>query len=393
MNRLDNTYAKGLVVTCSLTFGFYTGSYMRVPVVPVFARELGATIVLVGLINSVFFLTAGCLSFPMGYIADRYGTRIVAGSGITLAALTSFLLIFAHNPYHIIPLYFLFGLAVASYGPTMMGYVARLAPPTHVGRAYGWYTTSLHTGISIGPAIGGWIADHYGYHTLFLCSALTLCCFPLLLPLLPDKSPGEVVSAAVDKGMRHKGSLKTVFTHPGLWGCWLVTVGLCFGLGTFITFVPLHARDASVPLSLIGTIFLTQGILNALLRIPFGFWTDRTRRRERLVITGGLAVALSMVVLGYASSFTTFMMGAVILGSGLALAFTSIGALIAIIAPPGHKSSALGGYNAGIYTGFMLASASMGSFIRAFGYPRAFSGSGLMILLLTGLFWSLIKKS
>ncbi|SFM93626.1 MFS transporter [Thermodesulforhabdus norvegica] len=390
---MRNTYAKGLIVSCFLTFGFYTGSYMRVPVVPVFARELGATIVLVGLINSVFFLTAGFLSLPMGYAADRLGTKTVAASGILLAALTSFLLTFARNPYHIIPIYFLFGLAVSSYGPTMMGYVARVAPPTHVGRAYGWYTTSLHTGISIGPAIGGWIADHFGYHNLFLSSALTLCCFPTLLLLLPEGNSAQPEPPSSKDKLKAKSSPKTVFKHPGLWGCWLITIGLCFGLGTFITFVPLHARDASVPLSLIGVIFLTQGILNALLRIPFGIWSDKTRHRERLILIGVLAVALALVVLGYATSFAVFMIGALLLGSGLALAFTSIGALIAIISPPEHKSSALGGYNAGIYLGFMLASATMGSFIKAFGYPKAFSASGLLILLLACIFRNLTKKA
>ena len=39
-----------------------------------------------------------------------------------------------------------------------MSYVAGISPPTHLGRSYGWYTTALYVGMSLGPAAGGFVA-------------------------------------------------------------------------------------------------------------------------------------------------------------------------------------------------------------------------------------------
>jgi MFS transporter, DHA1 family, multidrug resistance protein len=55
------------MVCCGLGFASYVTSYMRIPVVPLFAQDLGAGAVMVGLINSAFLLTTGICAFPLGF--------------------------------------------------------------------------------------------------------------------------------------------------------------------------------------------------------------------------------------------------------------------------------------------------------------------------------------
>ncbi|MEJ5348775.1 MAG: MFS transporter [Desulfosoma sp.] len=377
-----------LFLACALTFGFYTASYMRIPVVPLYAKSLGADTATVGWINSVFFLTAGCLSLPVGLLADRWGRKRLALGGIFIVSLTCFALAWARSSPQLMAIYFLFGIGLSAYGPTMMSYVADVSPVTHLGRSYGWYTTSLYVGMSVGPAIGAWIAQRFSFQDVFVVSGvLTVGLLIVLGVFLPTPQTGGKTGTNPPLGQL----AVTVLQSRPLWGCWLITLGLCFGLGMFVTFIPLHARQSAIPVASIGLIFMIQGVSNAVFRIPFGHWSDRTGDRRRLVALGSLATAGAMVGFGAAHLLWQFLMWAAFLGAGLALAFTSIGTLIAAVADPRSRGLAMGGYNTAIYMGIMAASAAMGTVITLKGYFFAFSSTAALTALCLLLFGLLMK--
>ncbi len=151
----SQSYQFLLIVCCGLGFASYVTCYMRIPVVPLFAQDLGAGAVMVGFINSAFLLTTGVFAFPLGMLADRWGRKLVVTGGILISLITSFLLAVSCAPWQLLLIYLLFGLGLAAIGPTLMAYVADLSPATHLGRSYGAYTLSIYSGMSLGPALGG----------------------------------------------------------------------------------------------------------------------------------------------------------------------------------------------------------------------------------------------
>ena len=64
-NRVPS-YEALLLLCCVVTCGCYLGSHMRIPVVPLFARTMGADTFQVGTINASFLLMAALLSLPLG---------------------------------------------------------------------------------------------------------------------------------------------------------------------------------------------------------------------------------------------------------------------------------------------------------------------------------------
>ncbi|MEW6388779.1 MAG: MFS transporter [Thermodesulfobacteriota bacterium] len=383
------SYGTLLFICCGLAFVSYVGSYMRIPVVPLFAKTLGATTVEVGLINSLFLLMAGLLSFPLGVLSDRLGRKPLILWGLSLSSLTAFLLYVSRTPGQLMGIYLFFGVALALVSPTLMSYVADFSPPSHLGRSYGWYTTAVYGGMSLGPALGGWVAQEWGFRPLFLCSGtLVLIIIWLALAFLP-KTAG-VHHEKVTKPANPRFSQELLKNRP-LQGCWLATLGGCFGLGMFVTFSPLHAHNQGLSIVQIGLVFAAQGICNALSRIPFGRLSDRVRRRWPLAVLGFIAFGLSIVAFGLSRNFPQFLLSAIALGVSMALAFTPVGALVAEVVPPQSRGLALGGYNTCIYLGMMLSSALMGSVIARIGFESSFLLTGLTNLLLTGLFYLLIK--
>ncbi len=384
------SYPTLLFIACSVAFGGYLGSHMRLPVVPLYAQSLGADTVQVGMINSAFLLMAGLLSLPMGMLSDRIGRKRLATTGTLFLAATSFLLYYSKTPAQMVWIYLFFGIGLAAFGPTMMSLVADISPATHLGRSYGWYTTALYTSMSLGPALGGWVAGELGFLQVFLISGvIVFFTFWMMVFFLPRTR--HIVQR---EGAKRKESTiaKELLQNRPLVGCWLVTLGGCFGLGMFITFLPLHAQEQGLSVVQIGLVFAVQGLCNALSRIPFGYLSDRVAKRGNLVIIGLIGFTAAMSGFAISKTGLHFVLVAILLGISMGLAFTSVGALIAEVVPLESRGLAMGGYNTCIYMGMMISSALMGGIIGAIGFGGAFHLTALINFLFAGLFFLFMKS-
>ena len=379
-----------LLICCGITFGCYFAAFMRLPVVPLRALDLGVDTTRIGVINAGFFLMAGLLSLPLGMAADRWNRRTLAAAGLLVLALSSLALFACRTFAHFTVAYLMLGVGIAAFGPTMMTMVALLSPPTHLGRAYGWYTTAIFCGMSLGPALGGYLARTVGAAQVFLVAgALLFLDLGVLLRLLPhDLRSPEAAAFSPDDRTETQAPLR--YNRP-LWGCWLMTLGACFGMGMFTSFMPLHAEGQGLDVGQIGIVFAVQGFCNGASRIPFGRLSDRVARRSTLVVAGIALFGIALMGCGAAASQGIFVLSAGLLGIGLGLAFTSIGALIVEVVPAESRGSAIGGYNTCIYLGMMLSSAVMGAFCEHFGFAAGFHLTALVNLVLLGIFGWLIK--
>jgi MFS family permease len=362
---------------------------MRIPVVPLFAQGLGATTQEVGFINSAFLLMSGALALPLGVLSDRWGRKPLVLAGLTVAGASSLLLCIGQTPGQLIWIYLLFGCGLAAIGPTLMSYTADISPPTHLGRSYGWYTTAIYTGMSLGPAAGGFLAQGWGFRPLFLAAGfLGLILVGLAASYLPAT---DATRPFRDKSGSSPGFFQLLKNLP-LLGCWLVTLGGCFGLGMFVTFAPLFAHTKGLTLGDVGLIFTAQAVLNALSRIPLGRVTDRlARRRGALAALGFGVLGISLAAFALAGGRISFLLLSMGLGVSMGLAFTPLGALISETVPPEGRGLAMGGYNTCIYLGMMVSSAFMGSVINRLGYASTFLLAGLLTVAVAGGFYWMVR--
>jgi MFS transporter, DHA1 family, multidrug resistance protein len=363
---------------------------MRFPVVPLFALSLGADTVQVGIINAAFLLAAGVLSLPLGLISSRVGMKLLAGVGVLMLAASSFLLSVSHTPHQLIWIYLFSGAGLAAFGPTMMSYVAGFSPPTHLGRSYGWYTTALYLGMSLGPGAGGLAAEVWGFPTVFFLSGVSIFLvfwvmfffLPRARHVLPVSSPKPPISWAV---------IRDVGRNLPLLGSWVATGGGCFGLGMFITYLPLHAHHQGLTYGQIGLVFAIQGLMNAVSRLPFGHLSDRVKRRGLLVVWGLLGIAVSLAGYGLARRPLDFMVSSVVMGVSMGLTFTSVAALAVEAAPPELRGVAMGGYNSAIYLGMMVSAAGLGPIIDRIGFRDGFLVTVLITVIITGVAFLMMK--
>ena len=78
------------------------------------------------------------------------------------------LLAISQTPLQMGAIYLLFGVGMAAVTPTLMSYVADITPPEALGNAFGWYTMALYSGMTLGPAAGGFFGGAFGLRMVFV---------------------------------------------------------------------------------------------------------------------------------------------------------------------------------------------------------------------------------
>lgn len=115
------------------------------PLLPVYAKRMGADGVLVGLIFSSFSISRLIFMPVAGGLSDRYGRKSFLMTGLSLYALCSAAYIVAVQAWYLIGVRFLQGMASAMILPIAMAVLADLSPSEKAGEAAGSFNTpNLH---------------------------------------------------------------------------------------------------------------------------------------------------------------------------------------------------------------------------------------------------------
>ncbi|MBI5576878.1 MAG: MFS transporter [Deltaproteobacteria bacterium] len=362
-----------ILIACALTFVLYLGAYMRLPLVPLFAGELGASTFQVGMINAGFMLAATFLSLPLGLVSDRLGRRRLILAGMAISALTSLFLLFARTPFQVGAIYLFSGVGLACFSPAMMSYVGDVSPTPFLGRAYGWYTSALYLGMAAGPGLGGVIGGG-GFMYAFSVSAAIIAAGVLLGgPKMPAPPP-VLVPPTRDLA----ADFREIANNRAVLACWLATFFSTYAWGSLFAFFPLYARDSGIPVVHTGFIFTCQAAANALFRIPIGHFSDRLGKRVPFIVGGNLLFSLAIGAVGQATRLVPLYFIFLVVGGSMAATFTAIGALISEAVPTRIRGLAMGGYNTCIYGGFAVSAATLGAVISRSGFSAGFALAGGM---------------
>jgi MFS transporter, DHA1 family, multidrug resistance protein len=159
-------WSRSFVLLCGVgIFCFISYNLVRMPVLALFAKSLGAGPETIGLVVSVSTLTGVFLKLPSGALSDIYGRRLLLRLGVVAFGLPPFLYPFIHDVDALIALRFVHGLATAIFAPSALATVADLYRERR-GAAMGTYTACTQAGALLGP--GRYWADGWSMPPGFL---------------------------------------------------------------------------------------------------------------------------------------------------------------------------------------------------------------------------------
>ena len=149
-----------LVVLMITAFVDMVGLLMIIPLLPFYAKHLGANGFLVGLLFSSFAIAQLITAPVWGRFSARYGRRTALLVGLTASAIAYVVFAFANALW----LLFLSRLVQGAGGGTVsviQAYVADALKPEDRAKGLGWLSAATNAGVALGPALGPF-ASHWG---------------------------------------------------------------------------------------------------------------------------------------------------------------------------------------------------------------------------------------
>jgi multidrug resistance protein len=327
-----------IFTTLFLAIFFTTlGVGLVVPLLPVYAHELGAGAFQVGLVFAAFSLTRSIFVPYFGKLSDKKGKKPFLTTGLFIFFFLSILYTYSKNIETLILLRLGQGFASAMVLPVAQAYIGIMTPPQKEGRVMGLFSISLYGGLSIGPLLGGVVKDWYSINASFLSmGALCFLGFVLCLLFLPQEG---VLRKSNPSGSGKPKSYLAIVKTPAIFS--LFTFRICFTtcIGIIWTFLPLFANTMlDLSSSAIGFVIMVNVFIAGLLQAPMGYIADRFSKKI-MVTAGGVLAIISLLCLNYATSFNGLVIANGIFGLAGGISLPAIMALGII---EGRKTKAMG---------------------------------------------------
>ena len=197
-----------------------TGLGIIWPLVPVYAVQLGAGGLQIGIIIASFNL-ARTLANPLaGQLSDRWGRKPFIAAGLLLYSLVSVLYVMATRVEALILVRFLHGFTSVLVGPVAMALAADIAPPHRLGRYLGTLNMAVMLGLGAGPVLGGIIRDLFGMAAAFYTmGGLALATFLGVTAFLPGSD-----RSAKSASPKPVSSFKHLLSHRVVQGIFSVEI-------------------------------------------------------------------------------------------------------------------------------------------------------------------------
>lgn len=303
--RLGPRYRWAILTICALgVFQVTFHAYAYATLLPTLMRDLDLDNSQAGSLLSAYFITYGLVQVPIGYVADRFGSRRVMLASLLLFSIGVFLIPFSTSYGTGLATRLLAGLGASAIYVPGLRLVPNWFPQRRIGLIYGLISSGSSIGSSVALVLIPWLTGIFGWRNGYLFAAASV---PLMCGLawcLLARQPADVglrvepavTPPAIGPPVPFLPALRRVLGNRLIWP---------YGWGTAIYYGGFAGILAWTPTFLIQDIGYsreTAGLITALfplaniLSSPFaGFVADRTGRRKLVFLSGIAATGASAV--------------------------------------------------------------------------------------------------
>jgi MFS family permease len=364
------------------TFTFTLGQWASGVAIPLHVHSLGGSLTEAGTIAAIRFGLGAIFSLPFGAVADAWGTRRTVIFAVLGSAAVNVVPIGAQVTGSTVPLYawaILSGLTSSLFLPAIGAYVAGSAHEARRGSAFGWMTLGTHSGIALGPAVGGLAWQHLGIPQTYLV-ATALALVALMGPILMR---GAIRTRIDVRGL--PAMIGSLARDRVVVGCWVAGFGIGLPWGAVSGLFPLFGTSIGLAAGSIGLLLALQSITNGLSRVPLGRLIDRRAVPPLATAAGCAAYAVISSLLGLQTG--PIGIAAVFMTGILALAFTlmMIQVVISERAPAELRATGLGGYSTALSAGLGIGPFVAGAVAQSNGFGIGYGSVAAMALVVAAV--------
>jgi len=162
-------------------------------VLPVVSRTFQADIATVEWVVIIYLLFVSGMLPGFGRLGDLHGHKPVFISGFILFIGSSLVCALSPSVYALIGARGFQSLAAAMLSANSPAILTKTFPATERGRALGLQATMTYLGLVVGPSLGGWLTDQFGWRSVFFINLpVGLVAMYLSLRFIPRDIPKTI---------------------------------------------------------------------------------------------------------------------------------------------------------------------------------------------------------
>jgi MFS transporter, DHA1 family, multidrug resistance protein len=368
---LDPATARAaLVRLCAAGFVAYCSySICRAPLLPLFARELGAGPSLVGFVMGASTLTGVFLKLPAGALSDLFGRQRLLITAALVFATLPFTYLGVSTVAWLVVLRFFHGSATAIFGPVASASLSDIAPAARRGAWLSTYSTAQGTGQALGPVLAGYFIAAGRFDLAFAMSGLIGLAAPLIVGTWRQAPAGTSPRPswqAFKRGVAEVAGDRLVLITSAAHAAQFVLNGM------LNAFLPLYGREVlNLSGSELGWLFGLQTVTTLMVRPGIGLLSDRVGRRPAIV-TGLTICSAAVFSLSLATSLSAVIVVIATYAAGVAITTAATTAYITDITRRARYGAAHGVFGTIYDVGDALGPITAGILVARLGYAHMF---------------------
>ncbi len=369
------------------------------PVLPLFAAKFGVGSAAIGLTLSSFALARLILNIPLGLLSDRYGRRLLLVSGPLVTGIGMVGSGFSVGIVDLLAWRFVAGAGSAMYMTGAQIYLTDISNPTNRARFIGTNQGALLLGVSIGPAVGGVLAEFWGLRAPFIVTGVAAL-FAMVHAYFKIPETRHLALAQIEADRKPSTPGAPAPTPPRYEWLRFATSRDFVAISVVVmaifltrtagkqTLMPLYAAEnLHMSPGVLGAVFTVMALINIVLLAPAAVIADRYGRKWSIV-PSSLVVAVSMFMLASAGGYPMFLAGALVHALGASLSGPAPAAYTADIAPANLRGLAMGMFRTSGDVGFMVGPPLLGALADATSFGWGLAANG--VIMAAACLWFLV---
>jgi MFS family permease len=324
-----------------------TGGSMYGPLLPLYLKELNASVVQIGLFFTLVQIIPLALQILGGWISDSLGRLRSIAMGSVAGVFSYVGLILAPTWQWVLVGEGLSSITRSLVGPSFSAFIAEESAEESRARVFGITETIFMIVAVIGPPLGGWLADTYGFR-IMLGVAGGLYFIATIIRIGMARSAARTVESDPQKLSmvslkRDLGLMFGMIMAGGLVTWILLTDGVrdvAFSMS--FTLIPVYLQDlGGMSIQQIGWLESIFGIFMMLTTMPAGWLADKKGDRVPIVL-GFLFEFIAMMTFIRVADFTGYVIAWALFGLGVGLMSPAYQSLISKAVPEKMRGTAFG---------------------------------------------------
>jgi MFS family permease len=312
------------------------GQGMVFPVVPLLATEFDVSPGLAAQVVTLITLGRVVGLIPAGIVVDKFGRTQAMASGAMIVTVSAIVAGYAPLFVLLLAAQFFWGIGFSLWQMGREVATIEAVKPSQRGRVMSVLFGISAVGMGLGPAIGGVIADTFGFRSLFV-SFGGLGLTVLAIALLYRVPPGP--PAQLTQKLFYFGRISEIAPNYRL--TFLVLI-----IATFVATLRMNTVNSMMPLFLgsylgysataIGSLFGVMSLVTMIMMLPAGFISDKLGRKKATVppaiISAGVFFAFP-----FANTYAQFIVLSILTGVSNGMALGSMTTYAYDIIPEGSR--------------------------------------------------------